>query len=561
METIGIVLSMLATVVLSGIVVRALPLGVPTPLVQIGLGALVAAFSDFEVRLDPEVFFLLFLPPLLFLDGWRIPKEGLLRDKGMILELSLGLVFFTVVGMGYFIHWMIPAMPLPVAFALAAIVTPTDPIAVSAITSRVPMPKRVMHVLEGESLLNDASGLVCFRFAVAAALTGVFSLPGAAVTFVQLAVVGIAAGVALTFVVMFVKGWISRRLGEESGSHVLISLLVPFGAYEVAEHLGGSGILAAVAAGITMSYIELAGGTAASTRVQRTAVWDTVQFALNGIMFVLLGEQLPGIFAGAMEAVRESNHENPWWLAVYVVAINFGLAALRFLWVWISGRLTLWLARRRGETVDTKMPLRLVAVMSVAGVRGAITLAGVLTLPLVLADGTEFPARDLTIFLAAGVIIMSLVASSVLLPPLLRGLQEPAEPAEDSEIERARQAAAEAAIPAIEAALHEMAKGHTDADVYAEAGARVMELYRRRLEGYTACENAARVRLADHIEARLRVAALCAEREAIYALARAHRISDQTARKLVRDVDLQEERIHGFELALTRRYSERGEDA
>src|SRR5690606_17768801 len=182
----------------------------------------------------------------------------------------------------------------------------------------------------------------------------------------------------------------------------------------------------------------------------------------NGIMFVLLGEQLPGIFAGAMEAVRESNHENPWWLAVYVVAINFGLAALRFLWVWISGRLTLWLARRRGETVDTKMPLRLVAVMSVAGVRGAITLAGVLTLPLVLADGTEFPARDLTIFLAAGVIIMSLVASSVLLPPLLRGLQEPAEPAEDSEIERARQAAAAAATPAIEAAPHAPATRHPD---------------------------------------------------------------------------------------------------
>jgi len=552
METIGIVLFMLGAVVLSGIIVRTLPLGVPTPLVQIGLGAVIAAFSSFEVRLDPEIFFLLFLPPLLFLDGWRIPKEGLLRDKGMILELSLGLVFLAVVGMGYFIHWMIPAMPLPVAFALAAIVSPTDPVAVSAITSRVPMPKRVMHVLEGESLLNDASGLVCFRFAVAAALTGAFSLSGAAVTFAQLAVVGIAAGVALTYAVMRLKASISRRFGEESGSHVLISLLIPFGAYEAAEHLGGSGILAAVAAGITMSYIELAGRAAASTRVQRTAVWDTVQFALNGVMFVLLGEQLPAIFAGAMDAVRESNHENPWWLAVYVLAINLGLAVLRFLWVWISGRLTVWLAQRRGAPAGDPPSPRVIAVMSVAGVRGAITLAGVMTLPLALGDGTPFPARDLTIFLAAGVIIMSLTASSLLLPPLLRGLQEPAEPAEEAEIDRARMAAAEAAIPAIEAALHKMAEGHTDADVYAEAGARVMELYRRRLEGHTGCENATRVRLADHIEARLRVAALCAEREVVYKLARAHQISDQTARKLVRDVDLQEERIHGFELTLRR---------
>ena len=178
MTEIGVVLFMLAAVVLSGIAVRALPLPVPTPLVQIALGALIAAVSGLEVQLDPGGFFLLFLPPLLFLDGWRIPKEGLLRDKGFILELALGLVFFTVVGMGFVINWMIPAMPLAVAFALAAIVTPTDPVAVSAITARIPVPKRIMHVLEGESLLNDASGLVCFRFAVAAAVTGAFSLTG-----------------------------------------------------------------------------------------------------------------------------------------------------------------------------------------------------------------------------------------------------------------------------------------------------------------------------------------------------------------------------------------------
>ncbi|HLT90788.1 MAG TPA: Na+/H+ antiporter [Woeseiaceae bacterium] len=549
METFGIVLSMLAAVVLSGIVVRALPLGIPTPLVQIALGAVIAAASDYEVRLDPQLFFLLFLPPLLFLDGWRIPKEGLLRDKGLILELSLGLVFLTVLGMGYFIHWMIPAMPLAAAFALAAIVTPTDPVAVSAITSRVPMPKRVQHVLEGESLLNDASGLVCFRFAVAAALTGTFSLTGAALTFAQLAVVGIAVGVGLTYGVMRLKAWICRQLGEESGSHVLVSLLIPFGAYEAAEHLGGSGILAAVAAGITMSYMELSGRAAAATRVQRTAVWDTLQFALNGVVFVLLGEQLPAIFAGAMDVVRESNHENPWWLAVYVLAINFGLAVLRFAWVWVSGHFALWLARRRDRPAGPKPSLRLVAVMSVAGVRGAITLAGVLTLPLALGDGTPFPARDLTIFLAAGVIILSLTASSVLLPTLLRGLVAPPELAEETEADLARLAAAEAAIPAVETALHDMAQGQTDAALYAEAGARVMDLYRRRLEGHNGGQDPARLRQADHIEACLRLVALRAERDAVFALARAHRISDYTARRLVRDIDLQEERLQGLELA------------
>jgi CPA1 family monovalent cation:H+ antiporter len=543
MGTIGVVLSMLAAVVASGIIVRAIPLAIPTPLVQVALGAAIALGEVQRVTLNPEIFFLLFLPPLLFLDGWRIPKEGVLRDRGMILELALGLVIATVIGMGFFIHWLIPAMPYPVAFALAAIVSPTDPVAVSAISARFPIPKRVLHVLEGESLLNDASGLVCFRFAVAAAVTGYFSISSATVIFIQLIVVGVLVGVLLTFGVMAGKDWLIRRFGEDSGSQVLVSLLIPFGAYELAEHLGGSGILAAVAAGVTMSYAELAGRALAGTRVQRTAVWNTVQFSLNGIMFVLLGEQLPSIFNGALAAVQESNHDNPWWLAIYVIAINLGLAALRFAWVWVSLRISYWLAQRRGEAHLQKPGWRLVAAMSVAGVRGAITLAGVLTLPITLSDGVAFPARDLTIFLASGVIILSLLAASFLLPHLLQGLHLPTESIADEETDRARAAAAKAAIRAVEEASHEMAQGHSDADVYAEAAARVMELYRRRLEGHLTGENSIRVRRINAIERKLRLAAIRAEREALYSLARSNKISDAKSRSLVRELDLLEERF------------------
>ena len=194
METIALILFLLLAVVISGALARMSPVPVPLPLVQIVLGAVIASVAHFGVTLDPEIFFLLFLPPLLFLDGWRIPKQGLFRDKGTILELALGLVVFTVLGVGYFIHWLIPTMPLAVAFALAAVISPTDPIAVSAIAARVPIPKRLLHILEGESLLNDASGLVCMRFAVAAALTGTFSLTAAAGTFLWLALGGIAIG-------------------------------------------------------------------------------------------------------------------------------------------------------------------------------------------------------------------------------------------------------------------------------------------------------------------------------------------------------------------------------
>ncbi len=545
METIGLVLFMLGAVIVSGIIVRIIPLAIPTPLVQIALGAAVAAGSSHEVELDPELFFLLFLPPLLFLDGWRIPKEGLLRDKGLILELALGLVICTVIGMGFFIHWMIPAMPLAVAFALAAIVSPTDPIAVSAISARVPIPKRIMHVLEGESLLNDASGLVCFRFAVAAVLTGSFSPSSAALTFLQVAILGVLAGVALTFGVMLLKNWIVRRFGEEVGSQVLLSLLIPFGAYELAEHMGGSGILAAVAAGITMSYVELFGRALAITRVHRNAVWDTLQFALNGVIFVLLGEQLPAIFLGALDAVRESNRDNPWWLLGYVLAINLGLASLRFAWVWLSFSLARALAIKRGEASADPPTLRLTAAMSVAGVRGAITLAGVLTLPLMLTDGTPFPARDLTIFLAAGVIIMSLTAASIALPRLLHGLAPEAGSIEDANEERARAAAAESAICAIEEVSHAMASGHTDANLYADAAARVMDIYRRRIESHMTSEDAVRIRHADEIERTLRLAGLKAERETLFALARKHSLSDAQTRKLVREIDLLEERLKG----------------
>ncbi|MBK4736627.1 Na+/H+ antiporter [Noviherbaspirillum pedocola] len=541
MDSIEIVLSMLLAVVASGYLVRALPLSLPLPLVQIALGAIIAGISSHGVRLEPEFFFLLFLPPLLFLDGWRIPKDGLFRDKAIIIELALALVLFTVVGMGLLIHWLIPSMPLPVAFALAAIISPTDPVAVSSIAARAPIPARMMHILEGESLLNDATGLVCFRFAVAAALTGSFSLASASVTFLWLAAAGMVTGALVTFAISSAQRWLARHVGEESGSSILVNLLTPFGAYLVAEELHASGILAAVAAGITMSYVEIGGRALAATRLQRAAVWDTMQFSLNGIMFVLLGEQLPSILRDAADTVEQSGHVNPWWLAAYALVLTGGLVLLRLVWVWASLRMTMYLAGRRGETV-IKPPRRLVLAMSVAGVRGAITLAGVSTLPLLLPDGTPFPARDLAIFLAASVILLSLILASVALPRLLRGMDFPEESAETREEDLARRDAALAAVAAVERAQLGLTHQAEEADLYANAASRVIALYQRRLDRAGEAGGAQQMRQADEAEKALRVAGLLAERQAIFNLARLGRISDQTSRKLVREIDLQEAR-------------------
>jgi len=538
MHLIETILFLLLAVVLSGWVARITRIALP--LVQIGLGAAVVLITGEAVDLKPDIFFLLFLPPLLFVDGWRIPKEALRRDRAVILELALGLVVFTVVGLGFLIHWMIPAMPLAVAFALAAILSPTDPIAVSAIAARAPIPKRLMHILEGESLLNDATGLTCMRIAVIAATTGAFSLTSAVGTFAWLAVAGIAVGVAVTLAIGLIKGWISRRWGEDVGGQILISLLMPFAAYLAAEAVHASGILAAVAAGVTMSFTERQGSAMAATRIRRAVVWDTVQFVANGLIFVILGGQMPPIMARAAEVIQSTQHKEIWWLAVYVFAIVAALAALRFVWVWTSLKLTLF--RKRGKNAPPKVGWRLVAVMSLAGVRGAITLAGILTLPFVLGDGSPMPARNLAIFLAAGVIIVSLVLATVALPRLLKGVELPPEPSHLEEEDRSRVAAASAAMRAIEDTQHAMAEGKSNPDLYAETAARLMEVYRYRIETRTHAEgdDVMLTRKADEIERQLRLAGLAAERAELVRLGRMRLVDEETARKLIREVDLQE---------------------
>ena len=542
METITLILVLLVALLASSFLLRISALPVPLPLAQIGVGAAIGTIADLRVELDPQIFFLLFLPPLLFIDGWRIPKQGLFRDAGTILELALGLVIFTVVGMALFMHWLIPAMPLVVCFALAAVLSPTDPVAVSSIGARVPIPKRMMHILEGESLLNDASGLVCLRFATAAALTGTFSLPAAFLTFLQLAIGGIAIGAGVTWSITAVKNWISLRYGEEPGVQILVSLLMPFAAYLAAEHLHCSGILAAVAAGITMSYAELTGQALAITRVRRNAVWDTVQYTANGLIFIVLGEQLPFIFSKAASTVWESGHYQTWWLVVYVVAITLALGVLRFLWVWASLEFTLFWANRNGVTRQ-RPSWRLLAAGTVAGVRGAITLAGILTLPLFLPDGTPFPSRDLAIFLAAGVIVLSLVIASIAMPPLLTGYDLLPEPSQAAEEDRARRAASDAAIREIERAQHKLAKGRSDADVYAAAAAQAMDLYRLRVAAPLRTEQEIQLsKQVDKIAITLRLAGLRAEREEIFRLARNHELEDGIARRIVREIDLIEAR-------------------
>lgn len=541
MQSAYTVLILLMLVSVSKLVGRMIPL--PLPLVQIAAGALLAwPTLGLHVALDPELFLFLFLPPLLFSDGWRMPKRDLWRLRGPILTLAVGLVLFTVVGAGYFIHWILPSIPLPVAFALAAVLSPTDAVAVSAITQdRLPTP--LMHMLQGEALMNDASGLVTFKFALAAAITGVFSLAEASLTFVLVAVGGLAIGVALSWLVGRLRAWMIARGWDDPATHVVFMLLLPFAAYVLAERLGASGILSAVAAGMMQSWLDLL-PRQTSTRLLNRSVWSLLEFAFNGLIFLLLGLQLPDIIK-AVTSHEASLWPTLLWRCLDVVAIFAVLLALRFIWVQSIWRLIGVIRRWRGKEDLVLVPnARSCWLLTVGGVRGAVTLAGVMSVPLLISAGKDFPERDLLIFIAAGVILLSLVAACIALPLLLRGVTKSPDDALRQEAQEAWRRTAEAAIHALEA--EDLAEAGTPLDasqaaLAAELKARLMAEYRHQLDTFNdSAEAQALAAQMDQLERRLRLRALRAQRLELYNLHRQHQIGDDVVRQVLGELDMSE---------------------
>jgi Na+/H+ antiporter len=544
MEIVYTVLILLLVVALSGALLRLLPFKLPLPLVQIGLGALLALpIFGLHVDFDHELFFLLFVPPLLFADGWRIPKREFFLLRGPILTMATGLVLFTIVGVGYFVHWMIPTVPLGVAFALAAVLSPTDALAITSISGRGTMPPRLKHVLEGEALMNDASGLVALQFAVAAVLTGHFSAGDAAVRFLFMAIGGVLVGATVTWLFSRVRRRLLRWGGEdEPASQIALLLLLPFAAYLIAERVQVSGILAAVAAGMMMNIADVMKGSHITVRMQNVSVWGMVEFVFNGIIFLLLGLQLPRILGHARVDLSQAGGGELWHLLVYVLAITLALILLRFVWVWVSIRFV-WLRTLRRGLPLVRVSKRLVWAASMAGVRGAITLAGVLSIPLLMRDGTPFPARDLIVFLATGVILATLVLGSISLPLLLKDLRLPGEDPRVREERLARGLTAEAGIRGATEAQARIEAGEDEAGValISRAAARVVADYQQRLaaageEG----ELPVQARRESECERSLRLAAVRAEREALNALRKSRRVNDETMRLLQREIDLAE---------------------
>ncbi|WP_408892059.1 Na+/H+ antiporter [Paenibacillus taichungensis] len=411
MELFEFILLMLVAVSLSNLVNRFIP-SISVPIIQIVLGMLITLLPlHYELKLNPELFLLLFIAPLLFNDGRHADKEALWKLKKPILLLALGLVFVTVAVMGYFLNWLLPVIPLAAAFALAAALAPTDAVAVGALEQKVKIPHQTMQILEGESLINDASGLVSFQFAVAAMVTGVFSFKTASISFIAISLGGVVLGLLLTLVKYGVVKWL-RKLGMENVTlHMLIEILTPFLIFMAAEELGVNGILAVVAAGIAHSFgYKKMNPEVAKLSVVSKSTWSVIIFVLNGLVFLLLGTQLPDIIQTIWSNPEIGNFK----IIMYTLLLTLAVLGLRLIWAMLMDIF-------EGTKPRDPWALRLkkALILSLSGVRGTITLASTLSLPFLLNDGTAFPARDLIIFLAAGVILWTLLASNYLLPLLL----------------------------------------------------------------------------------------------------------------------------------------------
>lgn len=412
MELLTSILILLVLLLLTNVIGNYVTI-LPTALIQIIVGLIFAlVVKDFTIEVQTEWFLLLFIAPLLYNEGAHFPREELWKMRASILGNAIILVLLTTILGGMFVHWMIPAIPLAAAFALAAILSPTDPVAVNGIAKRIHIPAHIMNLVRGESLINDASGLVAFNYAILAVVTGYFSVQKATGDFLYMFIVGALLGVGLGLTISWLR-YVLRRGGfVDVVFHSLLQVLTPFFIFFIAEEmLHASGVIAVVAAGIIHSLIkERTENFRAQEQVLTDNLWSIIAFVLNGLIFLLLGLTLPS----AMRSLLENELMSNWLLLGYVLALGFVVLGIRFLWSHSINHFDYYILKNVAEKPSLKTSL----ITSLVGVRGTITMVGVLSIPFFTSTNDLFPERSLIIFLAAGVILLTLIMATIFLPIL-----------------------------------------------------------------------------------------------------------------------------------------------
>jgi monovalent cation/hydrogen antiporter len=482
-----------------------------------------------KVRLNPELVFLFFLPPLLFpaalFTSWRDFRANLRP----ISLLAIGLVLFTTVTVAYLAHYFMN-LPLAAGFVLGAIISPPDAIAATAIAERLKVPRRIVTILEGESLVNDATALVAYRFAVAAVISGSFSLAHASGQFFIVGIGGIATGLAV--------GWLAQQFHkrvDDAPIEITVSLLTPFVAYLSAERLGVSGVLAVVTAGLYLGR-RMPELLTFKTRLQSGPVWEMVEFLLNGFVFILIGLQLPEVLHAL------SGHDIPIHRLVrYALIISLAVIIIRILWVFPATYLPRLIFKKLYRH-DPHPKWQHVTIIAWTGMRGVVSLAAALAIPLTM-DGTSdsppFPDRDLILFLTFVVILATLVIQGLSLPLLIRCL----EVRDDGSMEKEER---EARLKANQTALARLDKIAERNPAKADALQRLRIEYEdhiRQVEGAERASAGTPLRLFSSEYERLSHEALQVEHRTILELRDKNVISDEVLRRIQRDIDLAEARL------------------
>ena len=537
MENVLICLVLMLLLIIVGIASR-LTKFVPIPIMQIILGGIVGLFFPaFQVGFNPDVFMLLFIPPLLFSDSWRFPKREFFLNTRHIIMLSIGLVFFSVAGIGYLVHWLIPAIPLAASFALAAALSPTDAVALKSMTIKSGMPERIRHILQGESLLNDASGLVSFKFAVAAMLTGIFSIQEATISLIVVCIGGLLVGIIFTYIFVAVLGLLTRRQDDETTTENLILILLPYAVYLIAEHFGFSGILAAVSAGFTMDKAGFLDKTMVNMRIEGRFVWGMLEVTLNGIIFLLLGLFLPNTFT----LIAQTGFSIPHYLLI-VFGITGTLVALRFVWIYLIFPFEILIARRKNK--NWSFPnLKIVSAISFGGIRGAIALAAILSLPTLMPDGSPFPMRELLTIIVVGVVLCSLLLSTIALPLILPTLKKLINQTPMEAENEARVAAAQAGIHAIESKMQMLILDleEKDARLCTQAGNILMASLKQLIASNIGDETEKKISMRSQaFEDALRIAALDGARQELHRLRKKGKISHTAMLAIMHRLDLRQ---------------------
>lgn len=487
------------------------------------------------VTLHPDLVFLVFLPPILWAAAYFTSLREFRRNLRPISLLAVGLVLATTAGVAAVAHALLPGMGWTAAIVLGAIVSPPDAVSATAIAKRLRIPRRVVTILEGESLVNDATALVLYRVAVGAVVTGSFSWGGAVLDFMLAALLGVAVGIA----VALAARW-ALCATDDSFTQIGITLLAPYIAWVLGELLHASAVLACVAGGIHLRR-DFSGAVAPVTRIQARAVWDLLVFLLNGVIFILIGLQL-GAFRQAIPVDRYPS------LLMAGVLISLAAIAIRFLWVPLAAalpRLVVPALRRR----DPMPPWTALFLISWTGMRGIVTLAAALALPVTTAAGAPFPFRAEIVLISFAVILVTLVGQGLSLPPLIRLLPHMEDDHADEEEERlAREHASTAALSRLDALNGEEWPRAEQMD-------RLRVHYGRRI-GRFAAEAGPDEECATEVSAafrRLRHETLSAERLALIELRNAGTISDEVLHRLEHELDVEALRVGIGERRVERR--------